>query len=208
MPEVAGQTPIRYIRNMTAADSMKPKQAADGAGMTQGALGRDRRSLLKSGAGALAIAALSGTRVQADDSAGNPFRDRFQSFRQTFRVEPDPEEAERILRNIIRGRAVVDDLVDLTAPDIAENGNAVPITFRVQCSMTGEDRPDIVHVLAMGNPFPEVAKYHFSPQSGRAEIAMRCRMRQTSDLVVVADMVDGRVGVARARVNVTLGACS
>ena len=27
---------------------------------------------------------------------GKPFRDRFQSYRQTFRIEPDPKEAERI----------------------------------------------------------------------------------------------------------------
>ena len=31
------------------------------------------------------------------DYQGNPFRDRFQSFRQTFRVEADRAEAERIV---------------------------------------------------------------------------------------------------------------
>ena len=166
-----------------------------------------RRVVLGAG-GVLAAAGLVSPSVSADDAAGNPFRDRFQSFRQTFRVEPDPEEANRILRNILRGRTPQSGLVELTAPDIAENGNVVPITFRVHCSMSDNDRPEIVHVLAMGNPFPEVATYHFTPQSGRAEIAMRCRMRQTADLVVVADMVDDRVGMAASRVNVTLGACS
>ena len=34
-------------------------------------------------------------------SNGNPYRDRFQSYRQTFRIEPNPEETERIINNII-----------------------------------------------------------------------------------------------------------
>ena len=39
-------------------------------------------------------------------SNGNPYRDRFQSYRQTFRIEPNREEAERILKNIIRKRNI------------------------------------------------------------------------------------------------------
>ena len=54
------------------------------------------------------------------DFQGNPFRDRFQSFRQTFRVEPDREEAERIVKHIIRGRTPKTNLIQLEAPDIAE----------------------------------------------------------------------------------------
>ena len=32
-------------------------------------------------------------------SNGNPYRDRFQSYRQTFRIEPNKEETERIINN-------------------------------------------------------------------------------------------------------------
>ena len=32
---------------------------------------------------------------------GNPYRDRFQSYRQTFRIQPNKEETERIIKNII-----------------------------------------------------------------------------------------------------------
>ena len=196
-----------YIASMTTESS--PRTRAVNADVRLRAQRADpsRRRVLQAG-GAIAAAGLAAAPALAEDTAGNPFRDRFQSFRQTFRVEPDPEEAKRILRNIVRGREPVPGLVDLTAPDIAENGNVVPITFRVHCSMAENDRPEVVHVLAMGNPFPEVATYHFTPQSGRAEIAMRCRMRQTADLVIAAEMVDGSLGIARSRVNVTLGACS
>ena len=30
-----------------------------------------------------------------------PYRDRFQSYRQTFRIEPNPLETKRIIDNII-----------------------------------------------------------------------------------------------------------
>ncbi len=192
---------------MRTGTSARPRRAYPAARGRAGLLAPTRRIVLQT-AGAATAAGLAGTPSVAQETAGNPFRDRFQSFRQTFRVEPDPEEAKRILRNIVRGREAVPGLVALTAPDIAENGNVVPITFRVECSMAGDDRPDVVHVLAMANPFPEVATYHFTERSGRAEIAMRCRMRQTADLVVAAEMVDGRLGLDRSRVNVTVGACS
>ena len=67
----------------------------------------------------------------AEFKAGQPFRDRFQTYRQTFRIEPDPEEAKRIVKNIIKGREIRSDLINLKAPDIAENGNTVPISFSV-----------------------------------------------------------------------------
>ena len=78
---------------------------------------------------------------------GRPFRDRFQSYRQTFRVEPDPKEAERIIKNIIKNREIVPNLIDLDAPDIAEDGNVVPVTFSINCKMNNNDYPKRVHVL-------------------------------------------------------------
>ena len=49
----------------------------------------------------------------AEFKAGQPFRDRFQTYRQTFRIEPDPEEAQRIVKNIIKGREIRDNLINL-----------------------------------------------------------------------------------------------
>jgi sulfur-oxidizing protein SoxY len=137
----------------------------------------------------------------------NSFRNRLSLFRQTFPVTPDPAEAERMVRTVLRGRTPVPKLIDLTAPDIAENGNVVPFSLRVNCSMTGKDYPEVVHVFTLHNPFPEVARLHFQPEDGEAAIEMRCRMRQSTQLVAVAEMADGRAGLARRFVDVTLGAC-
>ena len=141
-------------------------------------------------------------------SNGKPYRDRFQSYRQTFRIEPNLAEAERIIKNIIRNRPVVPNLIDLLVPDIAEDGNVVPITFLINCKMENKDYPKKVHVLALENPFPEIATYEFFPGMGKAEVSFRCRMRKSADLIIIAEMADGRVAMKKKYVDVMLGACS
>ena len=139
---------------------------------------------------------------------GNPFRDRFQSYRQTFRVEPDKKEAERIIKSIIKGRDIVPGLIKLDIPDIAEDGNVVPVSFSIKCKMTNKDYPKRVHVLGLENPFPEIAIYEFFPESGKADVSFRCRLRTSSYLMIIADMQDGRVSAEKKFVDVMLGACS
>lgn len=167
-----------------------------------------RRAAAGLAAAGLALAASRAFAADAHSFSGNPFRDRFQTFRQTFRVEPDRAEAERIVRNILKSRKPRPGLIEAIAPDIAENGNVVPVTFKVNCAMAGRDYPETVHIVALENPFPEIAKYHFTPSCGAAEVSCRVRMRATSELVFIAEMADGSVGVAERLVNVTLGACS
>jgi len=86
-------------------------------------------------------------------------------------------------------------------------GDSIPLTFDVSCGFEGSDYPKTVHVFVRGNPFPEVARYHYGPWNGSALTEMRFRMRQTSDVVLVAEMADGRVAMARQNVEVLLGAC-
>jgi sulfur-oxidizing protein SoxY len=74
--------------------------------------------------------------------------------------------------------------------------------------MTADDYPELVHLIALENPFPEIAKYRFTPACGVAEVTLRCRMRTSAPLVVVAEMSTGAVGVTERFVEVTLGACS
>mgnify|MGYP001165288498 CR=1 FL=1 len=146
--------------------------------------------------------------LKANEQIGSPFRDRFQSYRQTFRIEPDLEEAKRIVRNIIKGRELRNDLIFLNAPDIAENGNTVPISFSVKCSMINDDYPEVVHILVLDNPFPEIAKFYFTPQSGEADLSIRIRMRTSSNIIAIAEMADGTIGQTKSYVDVTIGACS
>ena len=74
--------------------------------------------------------------------------------------------------------------------------------------MDGEDYPKVVHILVLDNPFPEIAKFYFSKQSGSADLSIRIRMRQSSEVIAIAEMVNGKIGEDRLFVEVTIGACS
>ncbi len=156
----------------------------------------------------LCVSIISSIYLKKTNGAGQPFRDRFQSYRQTFRIKPDKKEAERIIKNIIKGKKVVEKLISLNIPDIAEDGNVVPVSFSINCKMTQSDYPKRVHVLGLENPFPEIAIYEFFPESGKAEVAFRCRLRTSSDLVIIAEMKNGTIGLNKKYVDVMLGACS
>jgi sulfur-oxidizing protein SoxY len=161
---------------------------------------RTRRMMIRSGAVSLAL--LASPAVMAET-----IRNRLSLSRRTFPVSPDPEDSERMIQRTIRDRTPTPDLVSLELTGIAENGDSVPLTFDIACAMAGNDYPDVVHVFVKHNPFPEVARYHFGPWNGSAKTEMRIRMRQSSDVVVVAEMADGRVAVARKAVEVLAGAC-
>jgi sulfur-oxidizing protein SoxY len=97
--------------------------------------------------------------------------------------------------------------VTLKAPEIAENGNAVPITVSVESEMTEKSYVKALYIAADGNPAPGVAVYEFTPLSGKAEIQMRVRLAQTEKLIVVAEMNDGSLFTASREVKVTIGGC-
>ena len=97
--------------------------------------------------------------------------------------------------------------VTLKAPEIAENGNAVPVTVSVESEMTEKSYVKAVYIAADGNPNPGVATYEFTPMSGKAEVQLRVRLAQTQKLVVVAEMNDGALYTASREIKVTIGGC-
>ena len=92
------------------------------------------------------------------------------------------------------------DGISLTAPEIAENGNTVPISI---------DAPGAVAitVLAAGNPTPGVAKFNFGAGSGSQSCTTRIRLGGTQDVIAVAEMADGSFSAAYQTVKVTIGGC-
>lgn len=98
------------------------------------------------------------------------------------------------------GAAVGDSGVSLTSPEIAENGNTVPVSV---------DAPGAVAVmlLASGNPTPEVCTFGFGPLSGAQSASTRIRLAGTQDVIAVAKMADGSFARASNTVKVTIGGC-
>ncbi|WP_306027365.1 thiosulfate oxidation carrier protein SoxY [Stappia sp. MMSF_3263] len=105
------------------------------------------------------------------------------------------------------GAAPETGTVSLTAPEIAENGNTVPIGVSVESPMTEADHVTAVILLAAGNPQPGVATFHFSPMSGAAEATTRMRLAKTQDVIALAKTSTGKVYMDRKSVKVTIGGC-
>jgi len=119
-------------------------------------------------------------------------------------TEPTTDE---MLKAFTGGAKVGDGKVGLTTPEIAENGNTVPIEVSVESPMTADNYVAEVMVLADGNPNPGVATFKFSPLSGEAQASTRIRLAKTQDIVAVAKMSDGTFFMARNTVKVTIGGC-
>jgi sulfur-oxidizing protein SoxY len=100
-----------------------------------------------------------------------------------------------------------DGKVTLKAPEIAENGNAVPLTVSVESEMSEKSYVKAIYIAADGNPNPGVAVFELTPLSGKAEVALRVRLQQTEKIVAVAEMSDGALYTASREVKVTIGGC-
>lgn len=98
------------------------------------------------------------------------------------------------------GATVATSGITLTAPEIAENGNTVPVAV---------DAPGAVSImlLALGNPVPAVATFNFGPAAGSHMASTRIRLAKTQDVLALAKMADGTFAQAQTTVKVTIGGC-
>ena len=116
-------------------------------------------------------------------------------------------DSDALLKKFTGGKAPTEGRVKLDLPEIAENGNTVPMTVTVESPMTEQSYVTSVLVLADGNPNGGVATFHFSPASGVAEANTRIRLAATQNIVAVAKMNDGSFFTASTQVKVTIGGC-
>ena len=113
-----------------------------------------------------------------------------------------------------RANAAVEDLIaeftggatpgegdlTLTTPEIAENGNTVPISVAAPGA-------ESILILAAGNPTPPVATFNFGPLAGAQSASTRIRLAGTQDVIAVAKMADGSFVQTSNTVKVTIGGC-
>jgi len=97
--------------------------------------------------------------------------------------------------------------IHLSAPIRAPSGEQVPFAFSIDHPMTGARYIKSVSVFVDGNPVPLTAAFHFTPHSGKAEIATRIRLESDSPVHVVAESNDGRLYVNSVIVKAS-GGCS
>ena len=115
--------------------------------------------------------------------------------------------AQDLIKAFTGGKAAAEGRVKFDLPEIAENGNTVPMTVTVESPMTDTSHVTEVLVLADGNPNAGVATFHFSPASGIAEANTRIRLAASQNIIAVAKMNDGSFFTASKPVKVTIGGC-
>lgn len=117
------------------------------------------------------------------------------------------ENATKLMNDLTGGKAPTQGKIKIDMPQIAENGNTVPMTISVDSPMTEQNYVKAIHVIADGNPSPEVASFKLTPLSGKAEVSTRMRMARTQNIWAVAEMNDGSTFMEKTEVKVTIGGC-
>ena len=151
----------------------------------------NRRIFLISSAGA--AAAFPAWLAAAEDMASSQL-ERSKLFNEAFAA-------------LTQGAKLAEGMIVLDLPDIAENGNFVPVTISVDSPMTEADHVTAIYLLSTANPLAKVATFKLSPVNGVARVQSRMRLSKTQDVVVLAQMSTGALAMASQTVKVTIGGC-
>lgn len=122
-------------------------------------------------------------------------------------VMAKPADVAAAIKKLYGDKAISSSKVKLDMPQIAENGNVVPVTLTVDSPMTADDYVKAVHLFSEGNPIPDVASFYFTPGCGKASCSMRMRMANTQFVVAVAETSKGELYTGKTEVKVTIGGC-
>ena len=122
-------------------------------------------------------------------------------------VAKKPEAMDAIAK-IVGSNTIRVGRVKLVIPPLVESGNLVVLKLSVESPMTANDYVKAVHVIAEGNPLPNIFAAYFTPRSGRAELTTRVRLADSQRVWAIAQMSDGSFWQGYADTLVTLSACT
>ena len=110
------------------------------------------------------------------------------------------DQVQKAIMEFTGGATPAEGGIDLGTPEIAENGNTVPVEVAAEGAAA-------IMLLADGNPSPGVATFHFGPLAGSSHASTRIRLAESQSVVAVAKMQDGSFKMAKREVKVTIGGC-
>jgi len=123
------------------------------------------------------------------------------------RAAADAKATAEQIAKFTGGKTAAKGKVSIELPEIAENGNTVPLSVAVDAPMMADNHVSEVLVVAEGNPNPGVVTFHFTPMSGKAEAQTRIRLATTQNIIVVAKTSKGEFFTGQKLVKVTIGGC-
>ena len=118
------------------------------------------------------------------------------------------EEADSAIKAITGGAIIKTGRVTLVVPPLVENGNLVVLKVSVDSPMTENNYVKAIHVIAEGNPLPNIFTAYLTPRSGTANITTRVRLADSQRVWAIAQMSDGSFWQGYAETLVTLSACT
>ncbi|MBL1263601.1 quinoprotein dehydrogenase-associated SoxYZ-like carrier [Candidatus Methylomicrobium oryzae] len=128
----------------------------------------------------------------------------------TAMAEGDENEWNATLRNqYFSGKTITEssDVIELEAPYRAEDPALVPLKIVSKIPQTQDIYIRKILVLVDKNPFPFVGEFELTPDSGKADLAMRVRVNTYSYIRAIAEMNDGRLIMTKKFVKAS-GGCS
>ena len=117
------------------------------------------------------------------------------------------KEAADEIAKFTGGKTAEKGKITIELPEIAENGNTVPLSVSVDAPMTADNYVSDILVVADGNPNPGVATFHFSPLSGKAEASTRIRLARPRTSSWSPRPATASSITAQKPVKVTIGGC-
>ena len=108
-------------------------------------------------------------------------------------------------RKIIEG--VEQNILELKVPILAEDATVVPISVHTNIPQTNEIYIKKIHIFVDKNPIPLVGAFEFTPDSGKADLAMRIRVDAHNYVRAIAELNTGELFMAKSFIKAK-GACS
>lgn len=112
----------------------------------------------------------------------------------------DAKSLDAAMSAIGAGKPAESADVQITAPDIAENGAVVPVGV-----VSNLPKTEYIGIMIEKNPSMLAASFDI-PEGTVADVQTRVKMGQTSDVYAVVK-ADGKFYMSKKEVKVTLGGC-
>jgi len=128
------------------------------------------------------------------------------------KAEPDPAKSEywSAVRKLMFGdREILDgkDVVRVYLALRADDASTVPVAVKAQIDQTPERYITTIYLLVERNPSPAAGVFHFTRDSGRAQVETRLRFEDYSHVRAIAETSDGKLWMDSRWVKAA-GGCS
>ncbi len=92
-------------------------------------------------------------------------------------------------RTLHEGKSVI----EINVPRRAEDAGIVPVSIHAKIPQTPDHYIKTLYVFVDKNPQPLAGTFHMTPESGRADLALRLRVNEYTHVRAVAELNDGEL---------------